>query len=353
MKSQARPRVWFNKTFSSIFNVLGLLRSSSSPLGVHLICSHTETDFLGFENADECSVEPKVWEEDLYLEWCLKFARENRVEIFVPGKHVAAVVKHGRLFDEGGTKVLAAADADQLGLLDDKAAFYESARSSGLRVPDFEKVDDLPGFERAQERLSRAGLKVCFKPNRSAGGVGFRVIDDSRNDFDNLLAGDATRISSGFCRSLLPVDKRFRDLLVMEYLPGPEYSIDCLAQHGRLLRAVVRRKPHRSGGAQLLEDAPDLWEIARRLAHQHALHFAFNIQIRMAGDSAPALLEINPRFSGGIHLAAFSGLNLPGWGLLLALDSSREHELPVPQTGIRVHQHHGAFPCTKSVVELP
>ncbi len=352
MKLHPKPRVWFNKTFSSIFNVFGLLRSPSSPVAAQLISSHTETDFLGFENADECHVEPKIWQEDDYLEWSLNFARTQRVDVFVPGKHMVAVAKRRHLFEEAGVKVLIAAEADHLDLFDDKAAFYRSARSSGHRVPDFDKVDDLSGFELARHRLSQAGLTVCFKPNRSAGGVGFRIIDDSSEDLANLLSGDVVRISPALCRSMLPADKPFRDLLVMEYLPGYEYSLDCLAQKGRLLRAVARRKPRRSAGTQLLESSPQLLEVAEQLTSKHALDFAFNIQIRLSHDAAPALLEINPRFSGGVHLTSFSGLNLPAWALLLALDPSREHELPVPQSGIRVHQHHGAVSCTKSLADL-
>ena len=49
-----------------------------------------------------------------------------------------------------------------------------------------------------------------------------------------------------------------RPFLAMEYLAGDERSIDCLAHQGRLVRAVVRRKPANAHGRwQLIEDDPE------------------------------------------------------------------------------------------------
>jgi len=348
MKPFLRPRVWFNKTFSSIFNVLALLRATSSPVKAHVICSHTEPDFLGFEKSDEIYQEPRIEAREAYLEWCLHFCRFRQIDFFVPGKQLSAIVQHARLFEATGTRILAAADATQFDILSSKADFYETSSSSGFRVPAFEKVNEINNFERAYERLSGHGFTLCLKPNRSAGGSGFRILEKNKGDFRSLLAGDLNHLSPDLCRILLRSGEVFPDFLLMEYLPGPEYSVDCLADKGRLLRAVVRKKPGRPGGVQQLENSTPLYDFARILTQKHGLNFVFNIQFRMTRDGVPAVLEINPRFSGGIHIAALSGLNLPGWGLLLAMNPAKESQLPLTKTGIFVHQNFEAMFSTKS-----
>lgn len=341
MKVTERRRVWFNKTFSSVFNVLGLLRDPHSPLKTELICSHTEKDFLGFEGADECYLEPGIMNQASYIEWCLNFCKDRQVDIFIPGKHLASVSSQSGRFAEIGTRILTAANPEIIRLLHDKASFYENSRLAGFRVPAFLKVNNLPDFEQARQKLAQEGLTVCLKPNWSTGGNGFRILDDTKTGWERWAAGDSIRISTAVCKSLLPSDQPFRPLLLMEYLPGPEYSIDCLAHQGRLLRAVIRKKPQRPGGVQWLEISSPLLEMARKLTAQYHLNFLFNIQLRQARDTSPALLEINPRMSGGIHMAALSGLNLPAWGILLALNSCREQDIPLPEGGVAVHQ-----PCT-------
>jgi biotin carboxylase len=306
-----------------------------------LICSHTEKDFLGFEGADESYLEPGITDEASYIKWCLNFCKDRQIDIFIPGKHLASLSSQQGRFAGIGTRILTGANPEVIRLLDDKAAFYENSRLAGFRVPAFIKATNLPEFEQARQKLAQEGFPVCLKPNRSAGGTGFRILDDTKTSWEHWAAGDFTRISPAACRSLLPPDQPFRPLLLMEYLPGPEYSIDCLAHQGRLLRAVIRKKPQRPGGAQWLENSPSLLEVAGKLTRQYQLTFLFNIQLRQAQDTTPALLEINPRMSGGIHMAALSGLNLPAWGILLALNCCREQDIPLPVGGVSVHQ-----PCT-------
>lgn len=353
MRVPAKQRLWFNKNFSSVFNVLGLLRAPHSPLRAELICSHTEKDFLGFEGADECYLEPGIRDEASYIEWCLNFCKDRQIDIFIPAKHLASVSSQQARFFENGTRILTAANPEVIRLLDDKAAFYEHARLAGFRVPAFLKINNLPDFELAQQKLAQEGLPLCLKPNRSSGGTGFRILDDAKAGWEPWAAGDSMRISSAAYRSLLPPSQPFQPLLLMEYLPGPEYSIDCLAHQGRLLRAVIRKKPQRPGGVQWLETSPSLLEIARRLTDQYQLTFLFNIQLRQARDATPALLEINPRMSGGIHMAALSGLNLPAWAILLALNSCREQDIPLPVGGVSVHQACTALRSMKVASKAP
>lgn len=108
-------------------------------------------------------------------------------------------------------------------------------------------------------------------------------------------------------------------LLVQEYLPGEEYSVDVLAaQDGRIVATVPRVRLKVDSGiaiaAMTLHD-PELEAFARRVAERIGLRYVANIQFRRDAQGSPTLLEVNPRFPGTMPLTVESGVNMP----LLAL----------------------------------
>lgn len=108
---------------------------------------------------------------------------------------------------------------------------------------------------------------------------------------------------------------RAGDLLVQEYLPGDEYSVDVLAAgDGRIIAAVPRVRLKVDSGiavtAATLHDAT-LEDFARRVALRIGLRYTANIQFRRDHQGTPTLLEVNPRFPGTMPLTVHSGVNMP------------------------------------------
>jgi hypothetical protein len=159
-------------------------------------------------------------------------------------------------------------------------------------------------------------------------------VADRPEALQRLEAGDPLYIRHEEARRRLAAKGRFRDLLLMEHLPGPERSVDCLAQGGELLRCVVRRKEN---NVQVLEDNPELVAVVRRLTARFRLTSLFNVQLRDAGGRS-CLLEINPRMSGGLPFSCRSGVMLPLWGIRLALGTASASDIPQPRIGLRIPQ---------------
>ena len=108
-------------------------------------------------------------------------------------------------------------------------------------------------------------------------------------------------------------------LLVQEFLPGDEYSVDVLAAgDGRVVAAVPRVRLKVDSGiavtARTLHD-DELEDLACRVAARVGLSYAANIQFRRSAAGVPTLLEVNARFPGTMPLTVHSGVNMP----LLAL----------------------------------
>lgn len=327
--------IWFNKGFSSVYNVLSLIREGDADRRFRLLCSHTGKDFIGFVAADEAFIEPVLKRDEEYLAWCLQFCREHEVKLFIPARRASYLARNATLFEEAGTRVLSVCPDEFHNTIDNKGLCYDFSRDHGLPIPDYRIVTSLEQFDEAYVLLKERHKIVCFKPSVSVFGLGFKVLTESGREIDRLMNGDVYKIGLELTRSILGEQPSFRELMVMQYMEGNERSVDCLADHGKLLRHVIRKKTEQPGSAQLLEEHPGISAMTGQLTALFQLNGLYNIQFRES-NGIPYLLEINPRMSGGVHYTRPSGLNLPYWGVCHALGLCTEEEIPVPTPGARV-----------------
>jgi carbamoylphosphate synthase large subunit len=330
--------VWFNKGFSNLYSVFELIKDADIANQFRLICTHTYPGFIGFLTCDMAEVEPIVNDNEEYLKYCLEFCERENVRIFVPGRRRSYLADHQEDFDNIGVKMIIAADTQTLHMLDSKAALYERLEPESIvSIPGYAMVDSLEEYDKAVEYLRTQHQTICVKPNTGVYGLGFRILTDNGKEIDRIMNGDSLKIGYTLYRSLLAESDSFRKLMVMQYLEGRERSVDCLAEHGTLLRSVVRLKSTRENGAQLLEDNPEITDMTAKITQILGLHGMYNVQFKDS-DGVPYLLEINPRMSGGLPYACHSGLNFPYWALKMALNECDPDDIPHPQTGMKVAQ---------------
>ena len=276
--ARAPLRVWLNRSFSGTVHVIRALQRG----GAWVAASHTRADAPTLAVADEGGLEPPTdLSPDDYLAWCLSRCREARIDVLIPERHKAHLARATHQFAELGTRLLVAADADTLALLDDKARVYaDLCGQPGLArvVPEHYRVTTLEAFEDAYETIAASGRRVCFKPTVGVFGNGFRVI--GTETLGSLLNGVMHVIDLAHLRRLLAAQPSFVPLLVMPYLAGTERSVDVVAHEGAVAAAVVRAKPTGGGYAQRLEDNPDVVAVVRALVARYRLGGLVNVQFK-------------------------------------------------------------------------
>ena len=151
---------------------------------------------------------------------------------------------------------------------------------------------------------------ICFSMKNQAASI--------------FLYNDAVRILSS---------KPFPELLVSEYLPGEEYSVDCLAKNGEtILWFRVHRKKMINGisveGEFIKEES--IIGYCKQIIHELQLHGNIGIQVKRSAAGKFLLLEINPRVQGTISAALGAGVNLP----VLAI--KQELGLPITEDELQV-----------------
>ena len=170
---------------------------------------------------------------------------------------------------------------------------------------------------------------VLVKPRTGAGGRGVRVVE-TREEF---LA--------------LPRDPA---MLVQEYLPGAEYSVDVLvAQDGTFLAAVPRERLKVDSGVAVacrtVRD-PELEAAARAVAERIGVTGVANVQFRRDRAGRPRLMEVNARFPGTMPLSVAAGVDMPSLALEDLVGRGRpEGVLPFEEVAlVRTWQEHAVDP---------
>ncbi|THC44138.1 ATP-grasp domain-containing protein [Massilia sp. Mn16-1_5] len=328
-------RVWFNRGFSTVHTAIDLIRQADVDERFTIIHSNPNPRTPAARLAHAFHTEPTGLATADYIDWCAGFCREHRIDIFVPGREATAIAGAQARFEAAGTRVLSAASEPHLQLIHDKARFYAETALPVAPVAEFRHFEDAAGFEAAYDFLRRRHAKLCVKPAHSIYGLGFAVLDEERNSAELLMAGAEYHVSLADFRAGLARLETFRSMLLMEYLEGREYSVDCVGDNGRLVTAVVRRKSNQAGAGQRIDQRADILEATAQLCATHGLNGMFNVQFREAAGK-PRLLEINPRMSGGIGMACVAGPNLPYIALRGFADGYESLEIPAVRDGIRV-----------------
>jgi carbamoyl-phosphate synthase large subunit len=148
---------------------------------------------------------------------------------------------------------------------------------------------------------------VVVKPRRGSGSRGVVIVDSAAE----LAALDR---SPNFIE---------QGLIVQEFLPGEEYSVDVLADAaGQVIASVPRLRARVDSGVSVggrtVHDAEIEW-FGRAVAQATGVTYVANVQCRRTAEGIPALLEVNPRMPGTLGLTIASGVDMPRLALAALL----------------------------------
>ncbi len=176
---------------------------------------------------------------------------------------------------------------------------------------------------------------VLVKPRAGAGSRGVHVIE------------------SRAALEAMPLDEA---ILIQEYLPGEEYSVDVLmGEAGNAIAAVPRLRARVDSGVAVAGrtvNRADLRDAAEALARAAGIVGVANVQLRETADGVPALLEINPRFSGSMPLTVAAGADMPSLVLDQALGRPIPDHVDVAEVAV-VRYLEDIFVPVESIIEAP
>ena len=258
---------------------------------------------------------PKADSDD-FIPFVLEFCLRNKVQVIFPlvTKELFKFAAHKRTFLENNIKVIVS-DYESLSVANDKGKLYTHLQQHNIHVPAFRIVSYFAALEQAVFELGYPEKPVCIKPTVSNGSRGVRILQETIDEFDLLFNHKPNNLYSTFARiKTILKDKPFPELLVSEYLPGDEFTVDTVVQNGEPKLILPRIRTKMNGGISVQGTFINHSEIivyCSDIIRSLSLAGPIGLQVKEDENKQFRLLEINPRIQGTSVAALGMGINLP------------------------------------------
>ena len=249
-----------------------------------------------------------------YAQTLLEKCISKKIKTILPitTKELVPLSQAKELFRSNGITILVS-NEEQLSIANDKGKLYQHLADHNISVPQFRVAQNYAEFCVAEKEL---GLTpYIIKPCVGNGSRGFRIVDNHADEHDLLFnhKPNATYISQDKLHTVLET-KPFPPLLVSEYLPGVEYTVDCLVLDGKIKFILPRRRDKMNNGisvAGVVEENEEVIAYSESILNCLALDGPIGIQVKYSKESTPLIVEINPRIQGTTVACCGAGVNIP------------------------------------------
>ena len=295
-------KIWFNHWFSTAYYFIESCHKKN-----HYVIATNERESCVYKmNADEFYLESPM-KSDEYLEWSIQFCKEHSIDVFFCKRHMSIISQNVSKFKDIGVKVVVE-NFSNISLFESKMDTLKFFKKNNIcKVSEMFLVKIRDDFVDYYNYLKENYGCVCCKLDVDEGGQSFKKIICKEKDIRTLTDFQGLSIYEEDFFNIVDSADSFPNMILMPYLAGTEYSIDCYNTKNGLV-AVPRYKL--SNRITRIENNPKLIEIANKFQKCANLESAYNIQIREDEKGTPFLLEVNTRLSGGSWKDSFAGFDI-------------------------------------------
>jgi len=169
-------------------------------------------------------------------------------------------------------------------------------------IQHFKNIIPTPKVFLSHESISDMDFPLFIKPRVSRGSQNIYKVSNS----SQLLSLMNYLKSIGFS-----IDK----LLISEYLPGPEYTVEVVCDlNGNYVIGIPRTRLSVQGGVCSVGKVvrnEEIINIAKKIINNLRFIGPINIQLKEDKFGDYKIMEINPRIAGGTPISYQCGLNIP------------------------------------------
>ena len=265
-------------------------------------------------------VVPKV-KDTKYINKLIDICKGEKITTIIPQytDELLPLSENLGLFRDIGVEILVTEDIERLKIANNKVSLYHFFKGRAF-VPKYAIASETASIKAAALELGYPDIPICIKPASGEGGKGFRILTEEKFDIFNEPDSSIKMTLAAYIDRLEKMD-RIPELLITEYLPGKEYSVDCVCKNGKPFVSIPRQRIETSMGiatVSLVEKNEELINYSNEIISSLNLSYNINIQFKYSADGAPKLLEINPRVSGSLVANYGAGINMLESSLKLA-----------------------------------
>lgn len=251
-----------------------------------------------------------------YADAMIDICRKEKVDIILPtmSAELIPILDNIGRFNELGIKV-SISNRKSIETCNNKLRFYEFMRSNGLPMVEFYPAHSVEEVEDAFRKIGYPQKAVCMKALELSGSRGIRIIDSTKSRFD-ILFGEKPNsffISYEELMEILSEKDGMPEVVIMEAIPGNEFSVDLVADKGKILFMCGRQSNTITASipqtATLFEDKK-AYKICKDVVRLLELDGNADFDFKYDGDGNPILLEVNPRVAATMGIFKAGGINL-------------------------------------------
>lgn len=251
----------------------------------------------------------------------LDICKKEKVDIIQPivTKELEVFARNRDLLDRDDI-IVNVMNTELLKVANDKGKLLSKLRELNIETPEFYLANTVTEIEKAFLNLGYPDKPVCIKITDSNGSRGLRIVDPNISRISLFLNNKPNSIYISYSELIgtLNESRELPEMMIMEFLPGNEYSVDVLADNGEVVYAVNRRGTTIVNSIQLgcvVEKDNKTIELSKQVTELLKLDGNFGLDIKEDINGRPQIMEINPRLTAGIVACAAAGVNLPYLGI--------------------------------------
>jgi carbamoyl-phosphate synthase large subunit len=243
----------------------------------------------------------------------LAICRKHKIDAVIPllDSELLPLARRAVDFSRIGTRVVISSER-VVSVCRDKVKTYQTLSAAGIDTP--------PTWTWAEAvKKKRHNFPYYMKPREGSAGLGNYRIE--------TLA------------ELKTLGPRVRDPIVQEFVEGVEHTLDIYTALDGVPRCIVprRRMEVRSGEASkccVVKD-PAIIEVGRRVAEVLGETVGvITMQCIVNAEKRVRVIEINPRFGGGVPLSIRAGADFPKWLMAELLGRTLRYDPNAYQDGL-------------------
>ena len=260
-------------------------------------------------------------DEKQFVQAIEKLVQKYKIDTVIPcgNEDNLALAKYHNLVS---CKIMVGNYDDLLRAYDKGAVYKELADAMPEHAPKYSIVNDYQNFLKAVKNLGYPDKKIVVKPRFGRGGRGVYILG---NDFSFDKVFKSKPISEypfEFFDKILQQQKRFDDLIIMEYLSDKFYSVYSICKNGKNIFSLNHVRDWGNASqtfrGSVFYDAK-IEAIASKVIQTFNLSFTNNMELATADDGRIILFDLNPRIGASSGIDKDIGFNFPLEAMNLAL----------------------------------
>lgn len=249
---------------------------------------------------------------DLVLDICKK----EKVDVYFPNvsAEVEAVVARKNEFEALGVH-LSVSNMKSVAISNNKLHTYQALEKAGIPVPRYYGVHSVEDFVEGMKYMGYPEKPVCIKIVNGSGSRGVRIIDANKSRYQIFAHEKPNSFYTSYedMLSVLKSADKLEEMLLVECMNNPEFTVDLLAENGKIVYEVGRENV-----VSLMSIAQETVVKYDELAYKVSAdvvkllgmdgNVGFDFMSNNKGEAV--LMDINPRITATVSVIAAAGVNL-------------------------------------------